>query len=743
MKKKQNQVCQIASEMGIDAEEIAQRKAFHEFNDKDRDLLHFLDKKLTDFQETFIDKFYHHVLQFEEMRSIIPDETSLAKLEKSQSIYFKSLTKGQYDWDYVLNRLQVGLTHQRVGMSAKWYIGAYRKYLSLLLEHIGALPGIDRQSFIQYIDSIIKIVFFDMGLAIDTYVFADNKKIKSLEMQMTELIQGVDGFIWEFDVTLNEYLFVSPQSETILGYYPSLWSERPEFRHQIVHPDDRERIKVNFNRILTEGDYQDIEYRIIVNNGESLWVNERITAVKNDEGKVSLLRGLILDIDKHKNFEKRLDYLTSYDELTELPNRTYLQNNLIKSVSDAKRKKYFLGLMFIDLDGFKSINDSLGHTVGDKFLRTIGNRFKENLIENEFAARWGGDEFCIIIENIIEDQYIANIASRCLKLLEKPIYIDTIDTQKLYPRASIGISIFPRDGDTPEKLLQCAENAMYAAKATGRHQFVFFNKEMTINAKQRLALENDLRQALKREEFELYYQPQIELNTGKLIAVEALIRWHHPFRGMIPPDQFIPVMEEMGLIIPLGVWVLNQACKQMAEWRQCSVAVEHIAVNISSSHFYDGSFPEDILLALINTKLQPCDIELEITESVCQLQAENKNNIQSIKDIGVKIAIDDFGTGYSCLSSLTELPIDNLKIDKAFIQHVLSDSHKTSIVETIIAMSRALGFSVVAEGVETIEQVAYLQSAGCDIVQGFYFSKPVPADKIPKMANTGFVINST
>ena len=391
--------------------------------------------------------------------------------------------------------------------------------------------------------------------------------------------------------------------------------------------------------------------------------------------------------------------------------------------------------MFLDLDGFKDINDSLGHAAGDQLLKTVSKRLKDNLREQEFVARFGGDEFCIILENITEDYFAAYTAKRCLTVLEETT---RIGSHEIHPRASIGISMFPQDGDVVELLLQNADNAMYAAKAAGKHQFAFFNTEMTLLAEQRLILENDLRQALKREEFELFYQPQIALKSGNLVGVEALIRWHHPLQGMVPPDEFIPVAEKIGLIATLGEWVLNHACHQMAQWRKDSVNVGYIAINISGSHFCDGTLPEAVNKAIACTGIDASDLEIEITEGVVQTAEASLRNFNKIRDLGIKIAIDDFGTGYSCLGSLTKLPIDNLKIDRSFIQNVLNDKNNSTIVATIIAMSRALGFSVIAEGAETRDQVTYLHGIGCDIVQGYYFSKPVPADQIPKLVMTDF-----
>lgn len=737
MKNIRQNVNRIADELGINPQEIKQRKDFLELGPIDHRELSQLSQVLDEDYNDFLDGFYEHILKFENTRKIIIKESDLERLKSAQLVYFKSLTGGHYDWDYVLDRLQLGLVHQKIGLDTKWYVGAYRKYISLLMNRLDDFLNVDRQKFIQILDSIFKIVLFDMSLVVDAYAHANHKAVQSLEQNLNELIQGIDGFIWEFDVALYRYLYVSQQAQSMLGYDQNRWIEDPEFQHKITHPDDIEQVKLAFDDAIARGFNQEIEYRIVVKNGQTLWVNERINIVKNSDGDVGLLRGLISDIQRRKEYEAQLAYMATYDELTGLPNRNYFERRLRESMVHSKRMGTHLAIMFLDLDGFKDINDSLGHAAGDQLIKTIGQRIKGTLREQEFAARFGGDEFCIVVMDITEDYVVAHVASRCLKVLEKST---SIVGQEIFPRASIGIAMFPQDGETPELLLQCADNAMYAAKSAGKHQFAFYDIEMTSLAEGRLALENDLRLALKRQEFELYYQPQIGLNSGKLVAVEALIRWHHPVRGIVAPDEFISVTEKIGLIVPLSEWVLNQACRQIAEWRRSSVDVGCVAINISGAYFCHSTLPDAVVQAIRITGIEARDLELEITESVVQTSAETIDNFDKIKQIGIKISIDDFGTGYSSLGSLTQLPIDSLKIDKAFIRNMLTDTNYSTIVGTIVAMSRALGFTVVAEGVETRDQVTYLQGIGCGIVQGYYFSKPVPADQIPKLAATDFFL---
>jgi EAL domain-containing protein (putative c-di-GMP-specific phosphodiesterase class I) len=342
----------------------------------------------------------------------------------------------------------------------------------------------------------------------------------------------------------------------------------------------------------------------------------------------------------------------------------------------------------------------------------------------------------MILEDKQGDFRPEQVAERCLEELGKPTQIGT---SNIYPQASIGIAIFPEDGDSPDILLKSADNAMYAAKSAGKHRYAFYSAEMTVLAESRLKLENDLRNAVLCGDFILQYQPQVSLASGKMVSVEALIRWPDPERGFVPPDTFIPVAEKIGLISAIGEWVLKAACQQFMSWRQAGVSLKHIAVNVSGSHFREKSLPAKIARVIQETGIQPNELQIEITEGVLQTGEATVKCFSEIKALGVKIAIDDFGTGYSCLSSLTHLPLDCLKIDKSFIDDVLCSTNDAAIVATILAMSRVLKFSVVAEGVETVEQLQFLHGSGCDIIQGYYFSKPVDAEQIVVLAAGTFL----
>jgi diguanylate cyclase (GGDEF)-like protein/PAS domain S-box-containing protein len=728
----------IAEELGIDEIEIARRKAFLEFSDTDLTILKSIHPLLVQYQAQFVDCFYDHIFAFRENQELLRRQNiSITQLKHTQSAYFQSLSAGEYDLDYFHNRLKIGLTHERIGLDVKWLIGGYRKYLSELPAQLRELLNNDQDQLSNLFNALTKVITLDIGLIMDAYVFAKQKTISELELRQNNLIQGIDGFIWEFDVLQHRYRYVSKKAEAMLGYPQHQWLENPGFQQQIVFLENRQECLDTYKKAIVEGHNFEIEYRVHSADGRTVWIAERVNPEKNAAGQVILLRGLMLDIGERKRQEEQLSYLANYDELTGLPNRSLFRSHLKLALAEAKRYGKKMGVLFLDLDGFKDINDSLGHIAGDQLLKTISMRLTDEVLRGtDFVARLGGDEFCIVLENKQGDFHPELLAERCLEVLGEPTLIGT---SNIYPRVSIGIAVFPDDSDNAEALLRAADNSMYAAKAAGKHQFAFYNPEMTSLAEQRLSLENDLRNAVTQQLFILQYQPQVSLLSGNLISVEALIRWQDPVRGLVPPDEFILVAEKIGLISAMGEWVIKTACQQFMEWRNSGVMLEHVAVNISSSHFRSKTFTDTISNILLEIGMQPEHLQLEVTESVIQTNQECLETFRKIKALGVKISIDDFGTGYSCLSSLTHLPVDCLKIDKSFINKVLSNTNDAAIVATILAMAKVLNFSVVAEGVETLEQLQFLYGIGCEIIQGYFFSKPVCAEQITELSAKNFL----
>ncbi|GEM46818.1 EAL domain-containing protein [Deinococcus cellulosilyticus] len=424
----------------------------------------------------------------------------------------------------------------------------------------------------------------------------------------------------------------------------------------------------------------------------------------------------------------QIQHLAYHDPLTNLPNRLLFEEQLKQAIARAKRLGTKLALLFIDLDGFKNVNDTLGHHIGDLLLHTLSQRFKERTRESDSFARMGGDEFAMILNNLRDPADAVQVAQEFLDLLRAPFHINM---HELFISASIGISVFPDNGEDVSTLLRHADTAMYRAKASGKNDIKSFTPELAEKARERLSLETELRYALQRGEFQLYYQPIKDLQTLETVGHEALLRWIHAERGFIPPDRFIPVAEESGLITALGAWVIHEACRQNAEWQRMGRPPVRVAVNISMIQFATSSFVKTVKSALQTSGLGVEWLELEVTESVVMHDVKMvKERLSELRDLGVRISIDDFGTGYSSLKYLQELPIDTLKIDRSFVNAVQSGSSDAPLVRTIILMAQSLGLNVVAEGVETVDQLVYLQSLGCSEAQGYHFSRPLPPSQL-------------
>ncbi|MCB1755168.1 MAG: EAL domain-containing protein [Gammaproteobacteria bacterium] len=443
----------------------------------------------------------------------------------------------------------------------------------------------------------------------------------------------------------------------------------------------------------------------------------------------------IRDITDLKQSEEKIHKMAFTDDLTRLANRPRLMTKLQQLVQTGRRRSESFALLYLDLDGFKDINDSMGHAAGDELLKTMATRFTSEMRETDFVARLGGDEFCIILEDIDSHEQVSDFASRLLDKIAEPVFIDG---RYLCPRSSIGIALFPEDADNRESLLQAADTAMYEAKRSGKHQSSFYKPELKQQVDLRLSLEQDLRHAMADKQFELHYQPQVSLRSGRIVGVEALIRWRHPQRGLVFPDQFIDVAERIGFIDELGEWVILQACQQLHDWQQQGLDLT-MAVNITGSHFQSSALVPSTIKALSETGVKANKLELEVTEGVIQLADKSLENLLALKQTGVKITIDDFGTGYSSLGSLRTFPVDHLKVDRIFLQNVLQNQKQTVIISTIIGMANALDLGVIVEGVESREHALLLQGLGCDIVQGYFFSKPVPAEEIPQLVVSGFM----
>jgi diguanylate cyclase (GGDEF)-like protein/PAS domain S-box-containing protein len=453
-----------------------------------------------------------------------------------------------------------------------------------------------------------------------------------------------------------------------------------------------------------------------------------ISAVRDSNGEITHYVGVFTDISQIKEAQDQINFLAHHDALTHLPNRALFRERFDHALMHARRENNAIALLFLDLDRFKTVNDTLGHPVGDQVLLEVSKRMSHTIRASDTLARLGGDEFVLLLEEETDAQHAAVVANKLIELFSRPM---VIGEHELVVTASIGITLFPNDGDDPDMLIRHADRAMYEAKQEGRNTYRFFTQALTEGALERLMMENDLRRAISRDELTLHYQPIVSLATQQLQGIEALVRWQHPEKGLIAPGLFIELAEEIGIISEIGQWVLRAACAQLANWDRKGFMVPRISVNLSVQQIDREGLITLVSQELKNSDLSPARLELEVTESMLIRNPElSRTVLTELRTIGVKFAIDDFGTGYSSLAYLKLLPLDRLKIDRSFVRDIGQDANDEAIVRAIIAMSNSLGLESVAEGVENQLQAQFLQQAGSDLAQGYLYSRPLPADEI-------------
>ena len=464
-------------------------------------------------------------------------------------------------------------------------------------------------------------------------------------------------------------------------------------------------------------------------------IEDSVAPIHDREGRATGAVIVFRDVSAARAMALQMTHSAQHDFLTGLPNRMLLNDRVNQAIALAPRHHKKVGVLFLDLDGFKHINDSLGHPTGDKLLQSIAKRLVDCVRNSDTVSRQGGDEFVVLLSEMEHSENAAVTAARMLQSVSEP---HSIDQHDLHVTTSIGVSVYPDDGLDAETLIKNADTAMYQAKENGRQSYQFFKSAMNVRAVERQSIEEGLRRALEREEFALRYQPKINLNTGKITGAEALLRWTHSTRGPVPPGQFIPVAEDCGVILSIGNWVLREACKQAQAWVDAGLPEATMAVNISAIQLRHENFLEGVFAALADTRLDPKLLELELTESVLMKHAESAESIlKRLRARGVHLAVDDFGTGYSSLSYLRRFPVDSIKIDQSFIRQITAAPGETTIVTAIISMGRSLKLRVVAEGVETKPELAFLRAHQCDEAQGFYFSRPVLPEQFARLLETG------
>ncbi len=540
---------------------------------------------------------------------------------------------------------------------------------------------------------------------------------------------------WEYWVAPDSsYLYVSPACRDVSGYVPADFFVDAGLMEKIIHPDDLAGWKAHRSAAAAGAAPGPHLFRISARDGSERWIEHVCKPVFDAAGQPIGLRGSLRDITDRQRAEQKLDFFAHRDPLTGLPNRALFAQLLAQAVLNAERSRTQFALLFLDLDNFKAINESLGHTLGDRLLVEVSKRLQGLLPDNSEIARIGGDEFYIIVDHAAGLSGIDLVAQRMIDALGEPF---PIDDNMIYIGASIGIALYPNDGRDAANLQSSADAALHQAKAQGRGILRFFSPEMTRRSRARLALEADLRRALDQQELRLHYQPQIDLNSGKIVGVEALVRWQHPERGLIPPDDFIPLAEESGLVVMLGDWVLHAACQQIRSWTDAGIAPRQTAVNVSAVQLNRGHLLNSVRDALQASGVAPEQLELEITESfVLADRDQSFKTLSELKALGVRLSIDDFGTGYSSLAYLQQLEVHKLKIDLSFVRDVTTNSGNASIVKAVIALGHSLGLEVIAEGVEEEVQARYLHSLQCDVIQGYLISRPLPAEDMTHFLQT-------
>ncbi len=532
-----------------------------------------------------------------------------------------------------------------------------------------------------------------------------------------------DNFYWSDEV----YTIFSVSKDSFDNTYESFMAR--------IHPDDVEKVERALNESLQFGTVFNIDHRLRHPEDKLLVVHEHAEVINDDSGKAIRMMGVAQDITERHIAQQTITHQAYYDNLTDLPNRMLFHDRLGHAMDILTRQPGELAIFFIDFDRFKNINDTLGHLIGDAFLRSVAERMSTVLRKTETLARLGGDEFAVIAENINSREDACKIAAKLVEELARP---HILEGNELVSTASIGVTMSPLNGSDVDELIQQADQAMYYAKERGGNQYCFYTSEIRLRSLQSLLLENELRKALDNSELRVYYQPKVDIKTDTIVGMEALVRWQHPERGLVPPFDFIPIAEETGIIVRIGRWVLEEACQKTAEWHRMGYAQLSVSVNVSPMQFRQKTFVSIVKSVLKGSGLEPRCLELEVTES-CMMHNidETIQILNDVRALGVRVSIDDFGTGYSSLSYLDKMPIDTLKIDRAFIKDINARGENGELAKLIIAMAKSLDLHVVSEGVETEDHLRFLEKFGSDEYQGFLASPPLPGEEFESLLTMG------
>ncbi len=547
--------------------------------------------------------------------------------------------------------------------------------------------------------------------------------LRESEARFRAMTENSADWIWSLDVS-GRHVYSNSRVFEALGYTADELSSLPV--EKLIHADDLPLYHATFAQAVAgRHGWANVPLRWRHRNGSYRIFESNASPSFDELGELIGFQGVDRDVTERVQAEARIEYLAHHDALTGLPNRVLLRDRFEHALAQARRAHARVGLLFLDLDNFKVVNDTLGHAVGDELLLSVVARLARCTRDSDTISRQGGDEFVVLLDNVPDMETVERVAGEILERLAEPVLIGG---HELAASCSIGVVIYPEDGSDFDRLLQKADTAMYNAKNAGRNTYRFFDERMNLQAQEHLLLQNGLHQALFRAELHLHYQPQFDVVSGRAIGTEALLRWRNPDLGDVPPSRFIPVAEDCGLIVPIGAWVLEQACRQAQAWRHAGLADLVMSVNLSAMQFRRDGLVETVAGALARSGLPPHLLELELTESILLQDVENTlDTVWRLKALGVRLSLDDFGTGYSSLSYLKRFAVDRLKIDQSFVRDVPRDPDQAAIVHAIVQLAKSLRLGIIAEGVETPEQHAFLCEAGCTDMQGFLFSRPLPA----------------
>ncbi len=548
--------------------------------------------------------------------------------------------------------------------------------------------------------------------------------LRESEQKFRLLASNLPEVFWTAQPRCKQPNYVSPAYQTIFGRSVQSLLQNPAAWMDAVHPADREAVATAL-RAARNGRL-DHELRIVRSDGAVRWIHNRSFPVLADNGAVTLITGIAEDITERKASHELLQYMAHYDELTDLPNRNLFHDRLRQSLAQARSANRTAAVALVDLDHFKRINDTLGHAAGDRLLQEVARRLRAGLRPGDTVARLSSDEFALVLCELAGSNDAVAATRALMEAVAEPI---ELDGHELFVTASVGVTLSPGDSEDPATLLGNADTAMHRAKKLGRNTYQFFQADMNAHAMERLSMENQLRRALERNEFVLHYQPKVDLASGQITGLEALLRWMHPEQGLVPPARFIPILEDNGMIVPVGEWVLAEACRQIKLWGEAGLPSVPVAVNLSVRQMQHKDLDRSVKRIVSGSGVDPRLVELELTESMLMRNADEAGKIlRALKQFGIRLSVDDFGTGYSSLAYLKSFPLDALKIDRSFVREITSNPDDAMITRAVISLAHSLRLKVVAEGVETAAQLALLVAYGCDEMQGFYFSRPLAAD---------------